>query len=222
MSNGRKAGEPGAPFFSYVEEKRAERRLGRSIDLGGGGKSAAWGKLMEMYVFSEIIGLHYTHAGKVTHLHPTHDCWAGSADLIAEGDKVGDIKCYEPKNFVKLADVLMRQDREFFKSEFPKEYWQLVSNASIHQVKRAESILFMPFKSRLEDIRRWMDTDKAQQTDAWRYRFIFDGEDESLPYIPDGNEYYNELVTFEFEIPQDDFDALESRVMLANEYLNAK
>jgi hypothetical protein len=222
MSNGRKAGEPGAPFYSYIAEKEAERKLGRSLYTGGAGQSAAWGNLMEMYVYNELIKGHYFAKGKQTYIHPTHNFWAGSADLVQTGVKVGDIKCYYPKNFVQFADVLMQKDVDVFKKEYGAEYWQLVSNASIHKVKRAEMILFMPYNSRLNKIRQWMETDDATTQEAWRYRFIFEGEDETLPFVPDECEHYTELVTFEFEVPQEDFDALESRVLMAESMIKTK
>ena len=222
MSNGRKAGEPGAPFFSYIAEKEAERKLGRSLDTGGAGQSAAWGIMMEAYVYFEILNGHYLAKGKKTYIHKNHNCWAGSADLIETGVKVGDIKCYWPKNFTELADVLMQQSVDVFRAKFPKEYWQLVSNASIHGLNKAESILFMPFKSRLNHIRDWMNSEKCTEEQAHRYRFIFDSHDETLPFVPDECEHYTELVTFEFEVPQEDFDALETRVLLAESLIKTK
>ena len=38
----------------------------------------------------------------------------------------------------------MAKDAELFKKEFPKEYWQLCSNAIINDVPKVESIAFMP------------------------------------------------------------------------------
>jgi hypothetical protein len=217
-SNGRKKDEPGAPFYSYIEEKRSERKLGRSLDLGGAGKSAAWGEIMEMYVFEILIPIKWKHHGKTTKIHPINDSWAGSIDLVEQSICVGDLKCYQPKNFVSYADILMSGDIELFKAEHPKEYWQLVSAACIHNTAYAEAMLFMPFQSRLPEIREWVNN-SANDSEAWRYRFIFDSPDEQLPYIPDGNLFYNELVTFRFMVPASDVFFLYDRVEMAAKLL---
>ena len=216
MSNSRKEGEPGAPFQTYVDQKRRERKLGRSMDLGKGNRSTAWGQLMEAWVLFDKLGFTYAHHGKNTSVHPVHSYWAGTADLLQVAVKVGDIKSYEPDNFTKLADVLQKQSVSLFKSEYPIEYWQLVSNACIHSVTRAESILFMPHKKDLEKIRDWMNGPNAPEgPELHRCRFILDSDDEELPYIPDNCEAYKSLETFEFEVPQEDIDALTARVILA-------
>lgn len=220
MSNGRNAGDPGAPFYSYLSEKQRERKLGRSLSLNKGSRATAWGNLMEWYVMSKYIGLNYQHHGKTTTVHPRIDCWAGSPDLVQTGVKVGDIKCYEPDNFSKLADVLLTQDLDAFKKEYTAEYWQLVSNACIHQVTRAEMILFMPYYSELEDIRIWMDgPDAPAEAETWKYKFIFDAPDNELPYVPDGCTAYTNLITFEFDVPIEDKAALEMRVLMAGKLL---
>lgn len=225
MSNGRGKDTVGAPFKSYVSEKKRERNLGRSLSLNKGNRSTAWGELIEWYVMSKYIGLNYQHYGKTTTIHPRVDYWdwAGSPDLVQTGVKVGDIKCYEPDNFTKLADVLLQQNIEVFKSEYTAEYWQLVSNACIHDVPRAEMILFMPFKSELEQIREWMDgPDAPLEAETWKYKFIFDSPDYELPYVPDDCEEYANFITFEFEVPIEDKAALEVRVKMAGEMLNQK
>ena len=220
MSNGRKAGEPGAPFHSYVSEKKRERKLGRSLSLNKGNRSTAWGNLMEWYVMSKYIGLNYQHHGKITTVHFDIDYWAGSPDLVQAGVKVGEIKCFEPDNFTKLADVLLLQDVGAFAEAYPAEYWQLVSNACIHDVPRAEMILFMPYQSELNDIRDWMDgPDAPAEAETWKYKFIFDAPDNELPFIPDGCTSYANLISFEFTVPEFDKMQLTTRVLMAGEAL---
>lgn len=221
MSNGRKAGSVGAPFTTYVDQKKRERKLGRSLSLNKGNRSTAWGHLMEAWVMYDKLGFHYAHHGAITTIHPEFDTWAGTADLVQKGVKIGDIKCFEPDNFTKLADVLQQQDRELLKKEYPSEYWQLVSNACIHQVTTAELILFMPLKSELERIRDWLnnDLDEVAANNLHRYRYIMDASDEELPYLPDDCEGYSSLESFEFEVPQDDIDLLTDRIKLASKEL---
>lgn len=219
MSNGRKAGSIGAPFYTYVQEKIYEKKTGRSMDTGGGSRSTAWGNCMEMYLFEEILGLKYTHNGKETFVHPDFDSWAGSVDLIEPGVKVAEIKCYEPKNFCGYADVLKKKDVELFKSERPKEYWQLVSNAAIHKTNKAEAILYMPYRSELEAIRKWVETEH-DTIEPWRFRFIFESDDAELPYLSDENKYYENIESFEFEVPKEDIEALTARIKIATVHLN--
>ena len=217
---GRDKKSPGAPFGTYVDEKRREGRLGRSLSLNKGNRSTAWGELMEWYVMNCYIGYNYQHHGKTTTIHPRVDYWAGSPDLVQTGVKVGDIKCFEPDNFTKLADVLLLQDVAAFKDAYTAEYWQLVSNACIHDVPRAEMILFMPYYSELEDVREWMDgPDAPEEAETWKYKFIFDAPDHELPFVPDGCEIYTSLITFEFEVPIEDKAFLEMRVKMAGELL---
>lgn len=216
MSNGRAKDSVGAPFHSYLSEKQRERKLGRSLSLNKGNRSTAWGELMEWYVMSNYIGLNYQHHGKTTTVHPRIDCWAGSPDLVQTGVKVGDIKCFEPDNFTKLADVLLLQDVDAFKDAYTAEYWQLVSNACIHDVPRAEMLLFMPYWSELGKIREWMDgPDAPAEAETWKYKFIFDAPDNELLFVPDDCTAYTNLITFEFEVPIEDKAALEMRVKMA-------
>jgi len=222
MSNGRGAGTVGAPFKSYVSEKRREKRLGRSLSLNKGNRSTAWGEIMEIYLVQKLGYKTYSHHGKITTVHPVYEDWAGSPDLVQAGVKVADIKCFEPDNFTKLADVILQNDLEVFKKEYNSEYWQLVSNACIHQVDKAEMVLFMPSYSELDDIRKWMNEEEPEgnESSKWKYRFIFDAPDYELPYIPDDCEVYSPLMSFEFEVPKEDKQALEDRVILAGSYLN--
>ena len=221
MSNGRDKGGVGAPFKTYVNQKKRERKLGRSLDLGKGSRSTAWGHLMEAWVMYSVLGFNYSHHGKTPSVHPDYPYWAGTADLVQEGVKIGDIKCYEPDNFTKLADVLQAQDIELFKKEYTSEYWQLVSNACIHKVNRVEMVLFMPLKSELEKIRNWLNNelDEIQANELHRYRYIMDANDEELPYLPDDCVAYNSMETFEFEVPKEDIEALTERVKLAEQTL---
>ena len=220
MKNGRAAGSVGAPFFTYVDKKRRERKLKRSFSLNKGNRSTAWGHLMEAWVMFDKLGFTYEHHGKKTSIHPKYNFWAGTTDLLQAGVKVGDIKCYEPDNFTQLADVLLQKDVSAFKKAYESEYWQLVSNACIHGVTKAESILFMPIKSELDRIRTWLnDLDVKESEDLHRYRYILDASDEDLPYLPEECTAYESLITFEFEIPQEDIDALTARVLMAEDEL---
>jgi len=150
-------------------------------------------------------------------LHPTIKGWSGSKDLIVPGLKVSDIKCYEPKNFALYTDVILKKNIELIKLEFPKEYWQLVSNAIINNVDSAEAITFMPYESELEEVRQMAEN--YDGPDQWKYRFIAESDKSSLPYLPNGG-YYKNLNIFEFVVPQEDKEFLTNRVLKAIELLN--
>lgn len=206
----------GAAAITYIKEKNLERKLGRSIKTEAYSKSMAWGNLIESYVFEEKLGLEYELLSKTTDVHPTIKYWSGSKDLIVAGKKIGEIKCYEPKHFAEYTDALLSRDVQRIKKECPEEYWQMVSNAIINGVKNAEAVNYIPFKSELAKIREYAAN--YDGPDQWKYRFIAESEEDSLPYIPD-NGYYQDLNRFEFEVPQEDKDFLTERVKLAGTML---
>lgn len=204
------------PPLTYIEEKRIERRLGRSIDIEGYSRPMAWGLFMEMVVFSKV-GMEYQMVSQDSDTHPTIAGWSGSKDLIVPGVKVGEIKCYQPKKFAQYTDAILKRDVDIIRAEFPQEYWQLVSNAIINEVPNAEAITFMPYQSELDEIRQLAED--YDGSDQWKYRFIAEVPDCELPYLPDGG-YYKNLNTFEFEVPQEDRDALTARVVESIKLLN--
>lgn len=192
--------------YSYIEAKRYERKLKKSIDIEKYSRAMAWGKFLEMYVFS-LIGLEYKIDSLSTVIK--NEYWAGSTDLLVGGIKVADIKCYEPLKFCKYSEALMRGDIELLKKNFEQEYWQLVSNAIINKTPKAEAICFMPYESELEEIRKMADN--YDGADQWKYRFIVESPKSELAYMPNDSEYKN-INTFEFEVPQEDKDFLTQRV----------
>lgn len=201
----------GAPFHTYVEEKQREKRLGRSISTNASSRDTAWGNFIEIRVF-ELLGFEYKIKSDETFRHPTIEGWTGSPDLIVPNEKVSDIKCYAPNNFSKYADVLLTKDIELLKKENAKEYWQLVSNAIINQVPKAEAILYAPYISEQQEIIEMVEN--YDGADQYKYRFIAESEWYELPFIPD-NSYYKNLIKFEFEVPKEDIEFLTERVQLA-------
>lgn len=204
-----------APGLSYIEEKRIEKRMGRCLDTGGYSQAAAWGLFMEMVLFKKL-GLEYTISSQDTTLHPDpmfSKIWAGSCDLKVPEQKIAEIKCYQPKRFAQYTDALVKGDIQFLKDKHPEEYWQMVSNACIEQVPKAEGITFMPFESDMKDIRELAQN--YEGADAWKYRFIYEKENKELAVLPNEG-FYNSLNTFEFEVPKDDMEFLEIRILEAS------
>lgn len=208
----------GAPALTYIEECNMERRLGRSLSDEVDSRATKWGKLVEPRVF-ELLGLEYQLTSTETILHPRIPYWGGSPDTITQLS-VGDIKCpLTLKSFCQLVqpiyDGLQGVDainavRENHK-DGDKYYWQLVSNAILTKKKYAELIVYMPYKSELEEIKQMIDGDPRG------YFIAMAGEDE-LPYLIDGG-YYNNLNIIRFEIPQEDIDLLTERVTEAGKKL---
>ncbi len=208
--------ELAAPALTYIEEKQIEIRMNRSISVDAHSQAMAWGTFMEMFVFDKI-GKEYIITSNLTDKHPTIEGWTGSKDLIVEGKKISDIKCYYPKKFAKYTDAMLIGDTEVLKAEFAKEYWQLVSNAIINKVPNAEAITFMPYESELEEIRE-MVRNYDNLAELWKYRFIEESPKSALPYLPE-NGYYKNINKFEFEVPKSDIDFLTERVELAIKHL---
>lgn len=215
MTKGRDGVSFGEKALTYIREKNIERKMGRSLKTEVYTRDLAWGNFLEMRVFT-LLGLEYEICSQETKTHDHISYWAGTGDLVVGGVKVSDIKCYQPKNFADYTEILLQQDVAILKKERPEEYWQLISNAIINNVNKAEAIAYMPYKSELQALR-----DMAYNYDGgdqWKYRFIYEADEASLAWLPDEGGYKN-LNKFEFDIPQEDKLALSERVALAGKML---
>jgi hypothetical protein len=213
-----------APGKTYVEEKQIEKRIGSCLDGGAHTQTLAWGNFMELMVYS-VLGVQYQISSKETTLHPIFgDFWSGSKDLFTVNTKTGvvesiaEIKCYQKKNFALYTDCILKKDIEIFKADFPKEYWQIVSNAILENVEIGEAITYMPYVSEAEEIKKMADDYDGE--DQWKYKFIVNLPVEDLPFIPDGG-YYKNINKFAFIIPEEDKELLTSRVLQAAQILNS-
>ncbi len=223
IKKGRGSNEFSAPGLSYIEEKQIELRIGSCIDGGAHTQTLAWGNFMELGVYS-ILGSAYQIASKETNIHPQYgEFWSGSKDLFTTNnitgkmESIAEIKCYQKKNFALYTDCILKKDTELMKQDFPKEYWQIVSNALINEVEIGEAITYMPYVSEYEAIKEMAEDYSGE--DQWKYRFIVNLPIADLPFIPDGG-YYKNINKFAFIIPQDDRELLTSRMLMANELLN--
>ena len=66
-----------------------------------------------------------------------------------------------------------KTDIENLKKEYPKEYWQLVSNSWILGTKNAEAILYLPYVTELPIIAD-MAANWEDLSTQWRYKYISD------------------------------------------------
>lgn len=216
MSNGKKAGEPGKPFFTYVKQLNYERKLGRPIAKDFDSKETSWGKLLEKRVFDEL-GTEYTYDADVTIPHPTISGWSGSPDgfKLDEGKTVVDFK--SPYSLLSFCEAVECKDIQELRDNYDygeKYYWQLVSNAILTDSKYAELIIYCPYQSELKAIRELAETWDGELDLKW----LLYASDEELPYILDYG-FYKNINILRFEVPQADKDALTERVLMATSLL---
>lgn len=209
----------GAPALTYIHEKAIAYKLGRSVNLDGGSRATSWGKFVEGIVFDKL-GLEYSIVSQDTILHPTLPHWSGSPDLLTI-DSVADIKCYYPKNFADYADCLKLQNVEAMKKDFEAEYWQLVSNSCLKGLPYGEAIVYLPYKSELDGIKKLAyeyEPEGKNALDKNQVEWIYYATDNSLPYQNENN-FYKNIERFKFLIPQDDKDLLTTKVIAATKLL---
>ncbi len=192
----------GKPALTYIEECNMERKLEKIVP--------------------QLLGEEYIMSCEETTMHHTIKCWAGSKDgmKMDEGKTIVELKCpLTLKSFCQLVDPLyngftgmdaINIIRETHKHG-EKFYWQIVSNACIDNAKYGELIVYMPYLSELEVIKKIAD---GQQDCYW----ITMAMDDELPYLIE-NKYYRNLNILRFEIPQSDKDFLTNRVLEAGKML---
>lgn len=212
-----------ANALTYINEKKRERRIGRSLDNESFSKACEWGKLLEYYVFQNVLGLEYKFQSQETLTHPTIDCWRGTPDALKyDGDKVisvVDLKCpFTLNSFLDFAECkTMEEIREEHK-DGEKYYWQLVSNSILTNNNSAELILFCPREEVIPNIKSFAEEYNGELNLYW----LFNAQQEELPYIPTGRDFYKSMYKFEFEIPQTDKDFLEEKILWASKLLGEK
>ena len=222
MTDGRGENGLGAPAITYIEEKRAERCLGRSIDLGAHSPALVWGKVMEVVGFEQEMGLDYSLCSTETITHPKYNFWSGSPDARTV-NKAVEMKCFYPKAYYELSRDLMLEDLQKIKANHKEIYWQVLSNSILLGLNKAEIIAFTLKEKQLIEVReKLLNTDFAMEKlgmKDWQVRWIYEKELYELPYIP-GNIQWPNCVKFEFDVPTEDVIALTKRVLLAEKMLS--
>lgn len=203
--------------LNYIAEKNIEYKIGRSINLQKQTRATLWGNYLQQRVH-DMLPTSYKLVDEKTVAHPTVSRWVGSPDNICESESlIGDIKCYEPKKFTEYVDCLSKNDIQLFKSEFPQEYWQLLSNACILGMDNIEAIVYIPYFSELQEIRQSV-LDLDAEDDKKKYGFIAYSHYNELAWISDGCGYKN-LNQFRFVAPVEDKLFLENKVLEAGKLL---
>jgi len=228
-----KDGSLGKPALSYIEEKNMERRLGRSLNNDTNSKPTSWGKLVERRVF-ELLSTDYRLCSTDTIQHSEIDFWTGSPDCekFDEGKTCPEIKCpMTLLSFCQLIDPspkggfcgiehglkVMETIREDHK-DGDKYWWQIISNSILLNAKFGELIVYVPYKSELDELR-----DMAANWDGDQNKISWLGwaNDSDLPYLLDGGLYKN-LNVIRFTIPEEDKKLLTSRILEAGKLLIPK
>lgn len=229
-ASGKAKGSIGKPFYTYVDECNMERRLGMALENEIDAKPTSWGKLIEKRPF-EQLSTEYHLCSDETLDHPSIDFWKGSPDLKKYLElnirAVGDLKCpMTRKSFCQMVDPYYEDGNLVYEGltieavranhkDGEKYFWQIVSNAIITGAKKGELIVYMPYKSELEDIR----TLASSAGEMGEYtKWIYFASDEQLPHILDGG-HYKSINVIEFDILQRDIDFLTERVLEAGKLL---
>lgn len=214
----------GAGAMTYINDKIAELELGRGVDLPINKWEMSWGKLWEVWVHWQL-GNEYELIVDRTTVHPKYAFWSGSEDfkLNIPGGGIAELKCYQLLKFYLFAKCLLKQDIQLIKKDFKDEYWQIVSNSIIQNVKFGEAIAFMPTEENLIEMRRLVEEtdyiEKHLKDDPWKYKFITDRNLWDLPFIPSHSDFPS-MVKFRFEVPIEDKIYLTERVIKANQLFN--
>jgi hypothetical protein len=215
------SGEPSTAFYTYVKEKMLERKLGRSLEMGAHSNSMVWGSFLEKRVFDNLPN-NYEMVHKQTFVHPEYSFLVGTPDFIVKGVKDVELKCFEPKNFASYVSALLTEDLDYIKEEHPKEYWQIVQNSCILDVKKGEAIVYMPYESELEEIRE-LANDESYYSELgllpWQVRFIQEKANSDLAVLPNDSKFKN-LNIFEFDVPNSDKEFLINRAIMGNNLIN--
>ena len=214
MIDGKKEGETGAAYKTYLKEKLREYRTGRSVNNQANAKSLNWGNFMEGWMFDNKLGLDYQLVSQVRYKHDTL-LWSGMPDFFVDG-MVGDIKNpFTINGFCDLVDSFTSV--EAFKKAKPEYYWQLVSNAILCNCSEALLIVYMPYREDLKAIREAVNN---YDGDAAKYAFISWSTDRELPFLVK-DKYYKDINKFQFTVSNEDKEALINRVTMATKELKS-
>lgn len=215
---------PGEAALTYIRQTNMERRLGRSLDNESTARALSWGKCCEI-VAHDKLSSDYTFCAKTTLQHPDISYWLGSPDVVAfETKYVGDIKCpLTLQAFCEMLDASDNYKERTIEScvenhrNGEKYATQIISNACITGAVKGELIVYVPYYSDLDTIRR-----RAAALDAAGekgYSWIAYASDNEIPWIPDECTEYEDLNIIEFDITQEMKATLTDFVKLGGEKL---
>ena len=176
---------------------------------------------MEEYLFKTHLKKdgNHTFTNSTTIVHPEYDWWCGTPDGFDE-NSVWDIKApYTRESFGTL--VKYNYPELMKKHKMGAKYkWQLVSNIILLeavtgvQFDCGKLIVYMPYLSELEDVRKFAELYQGEFNVYW----VSDRNDNRLPHILDGGKFKN--INFkEIAVTQEDKNRLTERVIEAGKLL---
>lgn len=207
----------GAPFFTYVKEKRREIRVGRSIQNDSISSPTEWGDMCEQYII-EKLPLEYNIDSEKRYYHESLP-WNGAPDGIKNTDKKVSLDIKSPftlTSFMDTIEIFEMDNIELGLKKGKKDwYWQAVSNMILSESISCEQIIFMPERSDLEELREF------SYENGYKFHTEFFRDDYRLPWTADYSEFKS-ITHIPFNPPQEDVDFLIKRVELATKCLNYK
>jgi hypothetical protein len=204
---------------NYIQEKIFEKKLKRELYNDTYNASSAWGTYLQHRVINVLLDINVVPTIDIRRKHHTIDCWTGAEDYIVD-DSIGEIKCFELKNFCKTHDAASKGLMPL-KEICPDIYWQLVSNSILCNKKNAELCLYVPYKKELDVIRdesEWQKIIPKEIYDSKNFQHwlktIQHKQDEELTFIGEESGYDN-ISIFNFEIPDSEKEILTKTVAAA-------
>jgi len=209
---------------TYIEEKRMEARLGRQLEQDRSSAASLWGTYVQHRVTNVLLDTSCKPTKDVRRAHPLYANWTGAEDYL-RSDLIGEVKCFELKKFCKAHDAATT-GWGGLKKVCPEIAWQLVSNAILNKIDKAELCLYVPYQSELNTIRdedEWQRILPAELFEDKDFQYWLGGlkwkKDDELPYLIAGNHYPN-LSLFQFDISESDKTELMNKVIEAVKLLN--
>lgn len=222
MSEGRKSGSIGEPFYTYVQEKIWEQQLGQPINGDDGGKATSWGLVCEKYLLEHKLGTEYVPMMDERIIHPEIERWGGSPDARnTQKNSVVELKSpYTLTSFCGLAEPVrnglsgleaMNYIRDNHK-DGEKYYWQCVSNYVLTKADCVEFMVFCPFFEELDEVKKMIDFFPMEE--QYKFYWLANSYNKDLPHlIREGS--YESIYTIEFIPPKKDINRLHDRLNLA-------
>lgn len=202
----------GKPALTYIKTRGYEIMIQRPIATESNNRATLWGTFVETRVHN-LLPLEYILCSQERLQHPVIQNWSGAPDLL-KSDTVCDIKCPQLLSFCELVEIFKANDVEKLKKDYPEYYWQLVSNAILTNVSKAELIVYVPYDNEVPVIKTMMED--ADDPEKWKS--LYYTPQSELPYLPNDCPVMN-LNIFTFDIPNEDKEFLTNKVNAANEIL---
>lgn len=218
LKEGKKAGTFGEKALTYIEEKKYERELGRSINGNAFSHATSYGNFMETYVFNIHLGSEYVFQSKEVIIHPTISYFAGSPDFTTN-TIISDCKApFTLLSFCRLVNNCT-MGVEKFKKEHESFYWQLIANSILTNKQEIELIVFCPYYGELAKIFEFNETFDWEENGYSPVEFEWINnailrDNGQLPYLIEGNKYTN-INKFRFAIPAGEKEFLTEKVEMA-------